>query len=701
MKFVQKKYLIPVAGFFLLLTLYFVYDYHTYTSNRKEVSMREGTEAIEEVKSELDEVLGDIVARANEIVEILASQELTKEEVEELVTRESRTNYYLQGVTVAYDKYGFDEETELFAPFYDKKKGHLITLQDRYDYTIDSVVSNEWFVDPLVKAGPNWTQPYMATAANLVVADYGVPFYAKGNPRPRGVVSMTLDLKKIDNKIDSLVLLKAGTGMLVSTKGRFIAHPFPEYILEQTIEDIAEELSIDEDIDSVLEQHSGYLSFTRDSGLGGYAFFSTIEHSGWKPIIVFNTAELLGNPYKLQQKIVWICLSTSVLLFMLFLILMKIDHSTAKKLWLSSIVLSLLIVINIVVMWSINFKMNFANTKGKEIVIEGRTQLESFIRKESHKNRQLGLSNFIPVETGIFLEEFQFLDAYTISIRGELWQKWPKQLSRFYEPGFRFPQEALTGLKKIEKTGVKRTKKYDRHTWNFRLNIKMPLDYSKYPFDAQDINIEVMYPDVDSGIILVPDVDEYMELSPYSMPGINQEIYFRDFELIASRFSFDIVNFNKRFGHKKYSGLNSYPIMNFSVSLKRRLLNVMVTNIIPILVVSSMIFLIFYSTTNNKEDKSGVSMMGVVQSCAGFFFVLLVAHIDLRRRLTTPELTYIETFYLTMYVIMALLAINVVTFTKTDKYKFLHYEDNLLVKISYWPVLLFAWMLITLLIFYF
>ena len=98
------------------------------------------------------------------------------------------------------------------------------------------------------------------------------------------------------------------------------------------------------------------------------------------------------------------------------------------------------------------------------------------------------------------------------------------------------------------------------------------------------------------------------------------------------------------FGHQKFSGLNEFPIMKYSINLKRRLLNVLVMNIIPILVVASMIFLIFYSNTKDKDDKSGVSMMGAVQSCAGFFFVLLVAHIDLRRRLNTPSLTYIESF---------------------------------------------------------
>lgn len=237
-------------------------------------------------------------------------------------------------------------------------------------------------------------------------------------------------------------------------------------------------------------------------------------------------------------------------------------------------------------------------------------------------------------------------------------------MSRFYEAGIRFPQEALGVITHIDKISEKQEKNYVTYTWKVKVLLKMPFDYSKYPFDVRDIKIELMYPDPESGILLVPDVDGYSSIMANTVAGINKEIFMNDSKLLSTQFSFNMVDYNERSGNKKFTGLNQFPIMKYSINSKRRLLNVLVMNIIPIIVVASMVFLIFYSITKDKDDKSGVSMMGVVQSSAGFFFVLLVAHIDLRRRLNTSSLTYIESLYLTMYVMLAILAINVVTFTK-------------------------------------
>ena len=42
--------------------------------------------------------------------------------------------------------------------------------------------------------------------------------------------------------------------------------------------------------------------------------------------------------------------------------------------------------------------------------------------------------------------------------------------------------------------------------------------------------------------------------------------------------------------------------------------------------------------------------MNVVQSFAGFLFILVLAHVNERNRIQTPEIAYLELFYFTMYV---------------------------------------------------
>ena len=122
------------------------------------------------------------------------------------------------------------------------------------------------------------------------------------------------------------------------------------------------------------------------------------------------------------------------------------------------------IVGNIVVMWYLNLNYDKAQGSDIEVFIDSRTSLGAFINSENQKVVKLGLQKFIPVATGIFVEEFEFRDSYNVIIRGEVWQKWPKQLARFYDPGLRFPQEALAGRTLITKISEKeRQEFYNTH----------------------------------------------------------------------------------------------------------------------------------------------------------------------------------------------------------------------------------------------
>lgn len=701
MNYTKHKTYILLTTIFAFITVFLIYDYWDYMSTREEASIKMGKQALAEIQADIVEMLDQIILEGEHVKSIVESENLSHDEIIDLVEKKSRDLYYLQGMTVAFEPVLEGDSMKLFAPYFDKRQAKLISLESKYDYTQDSIATNEWYLGPLLEKRPYWTDPYFGTGAKLLVADYGLPFYLNGSKKPSGVISMTLDLKKLGNKMDSLAMGQTGTAMIFSESGNLVAHPISDYILDLTLQSIAEELALEDMVDVILLTEEGHLTYDKYSGTKAHAFYSEIPHVSWKTLIVFNSIDLLGNPSLLHRKLVRICLGVSALVFMLLLLFVKVNTDTRQKLWRISVFLSIIIVVNIVVMWYLNLNYNYELGTDREVFIDSRTSLASFIINENQKVTKLGLQKFIPVATGIFVEEFEFRDSYNVIIRGEVWQKWPKHLSRFYEAGLRFPQEALAGRTLISKISEKEEKNFVTHTWSIKVMLKMPFDYSKYPFDVRDVRIEMMYPDVDSGILLVPDVDGYSDILPYSSPGINKDIYLNDSQLLSTQFSFDLVNYHDRFGHKKFSGLNEFPIMKYSINLKRRLLNVLVMNIIPILVVASMIFLIFYSNTKDKDDKSGVSMMGAVQSCAGFFFVLLVAHIDLRRRLNTPSLTYIESYYLTMYVIMALLAINVVAFIKSKNEKrFLHYKDNLLVKVSYWPVLLFTWMIITLFVFY-
>ncbi len=71
--------------------------------------------------------------------------------------------------------------------------------------------------------------------------------------------------------------------------------------------------------------------------------------------------------------------------------------------------------------------------------------------------------------------------------------------------------------------------------------------------------------------------------------------------------------------------------------------------------------------------------MGVVQGMVGLFFSLLFAHITIRNRIASPHITYMETFYFAVYIIIIMLIVDVVMFSKNRKLKIIQYKDSLII----------------------
>ncbi|MBU2916003.1 PDC sensor domain-containing protein [Reichenbachiella agariperforans] len=701
----QRSTYIMVAVFSLILVTWLLTDLYFYTQEREKESVKIGFESNEQITHSLDSVLRQVAEVTHGIKGLLETYDLTKDQLVEVIEGESRAFEFILGITVAYEPYQFSDSIPLYAPYYDKRQNTLIDIADVYDYTDSTLSTAQWYTKVVELDSGLWSEPYFAQGAQQIVSDFGVPMYGvrDGEQVIVGTVTLTIALESLNKALNSISIGNTGYSFLASTKGTIIAHPTPKYILNVSLQDMGEVFDIPKLSPTILEQDSGYLEYkSLYTETDSYLFFETLPTSGWKCMVVFATNDLLGSPVKLGNKIVNISLAGSFLVLMWLAVFIRISRSSNQKFWIISTITSVLILINIAVVWYLNIKMGYAADDNSSVKIMNQTELFRYVLDENTRMMQLGYDPYMTISTGIFVEEIAIRDSYSLSVKGRVWQKWPIGLDEEFEPDFAFVQESpIWGTRKelISKTTNEETGE-NYYLWQFSATIKLALKYSKYPFDSRDINIELAYPDFQSKIWLTPDLEGYKVLNPSAFPGINRDIYFPKAVLESTFFSFERLNYQTSFGNPVFKGDDEYPVMEFNVSLKRRFLNAFVINIIPIFVVASMIFLIFYSNSKRKDSNTGVSMMGVVQSCAGFFFVLLVAHIDLRRRLSTPEISYMETFYFTMYIMIGLLAVNVVAFAKAKDTNLLAYEDNLIVKLAYWPLLLGSWLVITLATFY-
>jgi hypothetical protein len=314
--------------------------------------------------------------------------------------------------------------------------------------------------------------------------------------------------------------------------------------------------------------------------------------------------------------------------------------------------------------------------------------------------QQLGQESYITIPTGIYIEEMEFVDSYNLNISGVIWQKYPHEVLEKYDPGYHMPQiSPFAEAAYSELISTDSTAGHTLFTWKFRNTFRMHFDYSKFPFDVREVSLQMLYPTADN-VMLVPDLDSYKVMEPRLRPAINSNVVLPTARIVLSNFSFTFRNYRTSFGKEQESGLDEVPVMEFNFLIKRRFINAFVTHVIPILVVALLLFLVLFSSTKKKASMSGISSLGGVETSAAFFFVLVLAHIDLRKSVDTPDISYMETFYFLMYLMLGLVTVNIVVFTKSERPTLFDYKDNFWFKLAYWPILLSLIYMVTLFYFY-
>ncbi|QBS09130.1 hypothetical protein [Legionella israelensis] len=142
-------------------------------------------------------------------------------------------------------------------------------------------------------------------------------------------------------------------------------------------------------------------------------------------------------------------------------------------------------------------------------------------RKEYLKNTSLEM---IIIPTGIFVQSFEFMTSNTVQISGYVWQKIAKKdLAQGVLPGVIFPEAKSVAL--MEQAYEVDFDKYKLMAWRFSgATLLQNFNYSKYPFDVQDIWIRMWPKDFTKDVLLVPDFSSYKRTKSDSIFGLEKDI---------------------------------------------------------------------------------------------------------------------------------------------------------------------------------
>ena len=100
-------------------------------------------------------------------------------------------------------------------------------------------------------------------------------------------------------------------------------------------------------------------------------------------------------------------------------------------------------------------------------------------------------------------------------------------------------------------------------------------------------------------------------------------------------------------------------------------------------------------------ETEGASLFGfntsaVLSFCAALFFVVIITHVNLRTNLSAQGIIYLELFYFLMYGAIMGVAVNAIIIASPLTIGLVHYRDNFLVRLTYWPILFSVLLLVTL-----
>ena len=697
-------FFLVLAG--LLLTSYAIYDYIRFDDLRVNRAIAKGDKTALRVKKQLDSLTVLTKTSAELLADKLSSNRFSLKEIQHLVKEEVLELNHIIGITVAYEPHAYTDDVRLTSLFYNGLSSQFLKIEDSYDYTDGTLPTAKWYTLCRDEQQPILTNPYFGRAANELVIDYAVPIFnttADGANEFIGVVSYTIAPDEFTEVVNSFIQGNSGYVYLTNSDGLIITHPNRSYILNNRGLDFQQSNSDEDLVEKIITNESGHVNYLSPyTGVPSILFFNTVALVNWKIAIVYSRTDLLGNPRQLEKKIIHIGLAVSFLLIAIVVLVFGWHEGLDRHLWGISSIVTFIMIANIALIWVVHLDIDYSEELEKSTRVYSNSALSSFVDKKNYEQRLLGNQAYLEVPTGVFIQELEVTDSYNMSVSGKIWQKWPAGHDLKDNLGFEFLQASPTGRSVIVDLLSKDKLDDDTwlYTWKFNATLRVFFDYNQYPLDQHCIDIKLIYPDLTENIMLVPDFGSYEVLNPASRPGMSDIIFLPRHRIIASYFSFSSMDMKTFFGQNRTTTSSEYEALEYNIVIKRRFITPFISFIIPFILGASIIFFLLYSLNKDQNDNSGVTVMGVVQGMAALFFSMLLAHITIRNRIPSPIVTYLEAFYFIIYIMIGLLIMLVVMYSRSNNYRLLNYRDNLVIKVTYWPILISLLYVITLMKFY-
>lgn len=370
--------------------------------------------------------------------------------------------------------------------------------------------------------------------------------------------------------------------------------------------------------------------------------------------------------------------------------------------WLSTAISSLLIFV-LMQLWS---QMNRYEIDPTQLV--DRAAVDSYLEKNWESIDHPGAVDDGPlfkIPTGIFIQSLKFFNSTEVNLTGYIWQRYSDGINDALKPapgvaGFILPEQVQSGGD-IEPREVYRIRQGDEEVigWYFEATLRQPFDYFFYPFDHKTVWVRLWPQQFAGNVVLVPDFAAYNATGLSDVFGIENDIVLGTWERQNTFFDFKPTCYDTNFGINNYVGQDGFPELYYNFVIKRKASNAFIVYLLPLFLVAALLFSALLTITAKPRlvEIHGFNTTAVLGTCSVLFFVVLLAHIQLRDEFAGSSIVYMEYFYFLMYAMLVAAAANTYLFSMgvAPSLKIVHYQDNLIPKLLYWPAVLLSMIAIT------
>ena len=441
--------------------------------------------------------------------------------------------------------------------------------------------------------------------------------------------------------------------------------------------------------DLVAKHQAGHFEFVSNTSKENlYCFVEAVPNSKWSLVVTVLKDSIVMKTIK--EKRYYFCgiacciMSVTILITMLGWVFPK---NIKNKFWYSTTLFAVGLAIGISILCVFSNKFNdYENPE--EISLTDQNIIDGFLDKYDNQLVEEGNSRNNRVKVGIFLKNIDFESSTKVNYSGYLWEKLTKEQVGNIEPGLYFSDSFKSRFQQLyEKDNPDGSKVY---VWYFECRLSADLEEKLlYPFDVEAVKVRLRSKDFGNNVILVPDIKDYVDIEPYAKPGVYNQMTIPGWNISESFFTYLKEKYDSTFGvFHSHTGSIVYTELYFNVVLRRSFLGSFISIFLPIFVTLVMIFILLLTCSNDEERSKhlGFSAGAILASTAALFFVVIVAQIDLRDKVAADGLIYMDIYYFVTYFEFMLVSINSILMCWPDKFKWVAWEDNIIVKSTFWPI---------------